>query len=96
MFIFISPLSGFILSGTAMAGYPPIIIPREHRREYIESLSEYHLDAGTVTARNKFLADVDKLNRFQRFCAKSWTESIKLVDSAHRKQQERNQQKKRY
>jgi len=75
-----------------MAGYPPIIIPREHRQEYIESLSEYHLAAGTVTARNELLPDVDKLNRFKRFCAKSWTESIQLVDSARKQQQERNQQ----
>ncbi len=73
-----------------ISGYPPIIIPREHRREYIEALSEYHLAVGTVTARNELLPDVDKLERFKRFCAKSWIESIKLVDNAHRKQQERN------
>lgn len=76
-----------------IAGYPPIIIPREQRREYIESLSEYHLVAGTVTARNKLLPDVEKLSRFKLFCAKSWSGSIKLVDNARKKQQVRNQQK---
>ena len=78
-----------------MAGYPPIIIPKEHRQEYIESLSEYHLAVGTLTAKSELLPDVDKLDRFKRFCAQSWSESIKLVDNARRKQQERNQQKNR-
>ena len=72
------------------AGYPPIIIPKERRQEYMEALSEYHLAVGTVTARSELLPDVDKLNRFKRFCAESWSQSIRLVDEAHKKQQERN------
>ncbi|MDL1982620.1 MAG: Fic family protein [Deltaproteobacteria bacterium] len=75
------------------AGYPPIIIPKERRQEYIEALSEYHLSVGTVTARSELLPDVNKLDRFKQFCAESWSGSIKLVDNARRKQQERNQQK---
>ena len=75
------------------AGYPPIIIPKERRQEYIEALSEYHLSVGTVTARSELLPDVDKLDRFNRFCAESWSESVNLVDKARKKQQERNQQK---
>jgi Fic family protein len=74
------------------AGYPPIIIPKERRQEYIEALSEYHFAVGTVTARSELLPDVDKLDRFKRFCAESWSESIKLVDEAHKKQKERKQQ----
>ncbi|PXF59869.1 MAG: Fic family protein [Deltaproteobacteria bacterium] len=75
------------------AGYPPIIIPKERRQEYIEALSEYHLSAGTVTARSELLPRVDKVDRFKRFCAESWSESIKLVDDAHGKQKKRNKQK---
>lgn len=75
------------------AGYPPIIIPKERRQEYIEALSEYHLAAGTVTARSELLPKVDKVDRFKRFCAESWSESIKLVDDAHGKQKKRNKQK---
>lgn len=76
-----------------MAGYPPVIIPKERRQEYIEALSEYHLAVGTVTAQSELLPDVAKLDRFRRLCDESWSESIKLVDNARRKQQERNQQK---
>ena len=72
------------------AGFPPIIIPKERRQEYIEALSEYHLAVGTVTARSELLPEVDKLDRFKRFCAESWSESIKLVDEAHQKQGKRN------
>jgi len=72
------------------AGFPPIIIPKERRQEYIEALSEYHLAVGTVTARTELLPEVDKLDRFKRFCAESWAGSTKLVDEAHKKQKERN------
>jgi len=72
------------------AGYPPIIIPKGRRQEYIEALSEYHIAVGTVTARSELLPDVDKLDRFKRFCAESWSKSTKLVDEAHKKQKERN------
>jgi len=77
------------------AGYPPVIIPKERRQEYINALSEYHLAVGTLTAESELLPDVAKLDRFKRFCAESWSESIKLVDNARRKQQDRNQQKNR-
>jgi Fic family protein len=72
------------------AGFPPIIIPKERRKEYIDALSEYHLAAGTVTARSELLPEVNKLDKFKRFCAESWSESIKLVDEAHQKQGKRN------
>ena len=72
------------------AGFPPIIIPKERRQEYIEALSEYHLAVGTVTARSELIPEVDKLDRFKQFCSESWSESIKLVDEAHKKQKERN------
>ena len=72
------------------SGYPPIIIPKERRQEYIVALSEYHLSVGTVTARSELLPDVNKLDRFKRFCSECWSESIRLVDEAHKKQKERN------
>lgn len=53
------------------AGYPPIIIPKEHRREYIDALSEYHLSVGTVAGRGDLLPEIDNLDRFKRFCGES-------------------------
>lgn len=71
------------------AGHPPIIIPNEHRQEYIEALSEYHLAAGTVTAGEELLPEFEKIVRIKKFCSESWSESIKLVEEARKKQQAR-------
>ncbi|MBL0700638.1 MAG: Fic family protein [Desulfosarcina sp.] len=76
-----------------MAGYPPIVVPRERRQEYIESLSEYHLATGTVIVGNKLLPDIDKLDRFKQFCNEAWSGSLKLVDNACKKQQDRKQKR---
>lgn len=73
------------------SGYPPIIIPKERRREYIEALSEYHRSVGTITGRGELLPEIAKLNRFIRFCGESWSESMRLVDGARKKQRERSQ-----
>lgn len=72
------------------AGYPPIIIPKERRQEYIEALSEYHLAVGTVTTLHELLPEVAKLDKFKRFCDESWSESIKLVEEARKKQHARD------
>lgn len=73
------------------AGFPPIIIPKERRREYIQALSKYHLAVGTIMAGDDLLPTSDKLDDFKRFCQESWFESLKLVDEVHKKQQVRGQ-----
>lgn len=72
------------------AGYPPIIIPKERRQEYIEAFSEYHLAVGTLTAGEELLPDSKMLDRFKAFCAESWSGTINLVEEAQRKQQARS------
>jgi Fic family protein len=71
------------------AGFPPIIIPKERRREYIQALSKYHLAVGTITAGDDLLPAIDKLDDFKRFCQESWVESLKLVNEVHRQQRKR-------
>lgn len=73
------------------AGLPPIIIPKERRREYIQALSKYHLAVGTITAGDELLPVIDKLDEFKRFCRESWIESLQLVDEVHTKQRTRRQ-----
>ncbi|MBC8466882.1 MAG: hypothetical protein H8D55_03485 [Deltaproteobacteria bacterium] len=53
-------------------------------------MSLYHLVVGTITVWSEWLPEVDKLDRFKRLCAESWSQSIRLVDEAHKKQKERN------
>ncbi len=73
------------------AGLPPIIIPKERRREYIQALSQYHLAVGTIAAGDELLPAIDKLDEFKRFCRESWFESWQLVDEVHKKQRARRQ-----
>jgi len=61
----------------------------------VEALSEYNFAVGTVTARSELLPDVDRFDRFKQFCTESWAKSIKLLDEAHGKQRERNQQREK-
>ena len=73
------------------AGFPPIIIPKERRREYIQALSTYHLAVGTITAGDDLLPAIDELDEFKRFCHESWFESLKLVGEVHNQQRRRGQ-----
>lgn len=71
------------------AGLPPIIIPKERRREYIKALSIYHLAVGTIKARDELLPAIEQLDEFKRFCQEYWSESMRLVEEVHKKQRAR-------
>ena len=71
------------------AGFPPIIIQKERRQEYIQALSTYHLAVGTIHTGSDLLPAIDKLDDFKRFCQASWLESIQLVDEVHQLQRKR-------
>lgn len=71
------------------AGLPPVIIPREKRKHYIDSLSAYHNVAGTINAGDELLPHPDALKPFEEFCKKAWGESLALVKEIQEKQQGR-------
>jgi len=72
------------------AGLPPIIIPMEKRRLYLEILAKYHLDKGIIRAGDELADSPDKLRSFCRLCNDCWEESMALVEAIKEKQQERN------
>lgn len=72
-----------------MAGLPPIIIPREERKVYIDALSAYYFAVGQIRAGDELLPEPDKLQAFTAFCRQAWQASIDLVDEARKKQQAR-------
>ncbi len=72
------------------AGLPPIIIPREQRKQYIDALSAYHYAVGQIQAGDPLLPEPDKLQPFNAFCEQAWQESISLVDEVRKKQQRRD------
>ncbi|MFH2058772.1 MAG: Fic family protein [Pseudomonadota bacterium] len=71
------------------SGLPPIIIPREGRKQYIDALSEYHYSAGTIKTGDKLLPHPEALKSFEDFCRNAWKESLSIVSEIQQKQQER-------
>ncbi len=71
------------------AGLPPIIIPREHRKAYIDALSAYHFAVGPIHVGDELLPQPEALEPFAAFCRQAWQASIDLVDAAREKQRSR-------
>ncbi|MCW5199799.1 Fic family protein [Desulfobulbus sp. F1] len=71
------------------AGLPPIIIPREQRKEYIDTLAAWHYAAGQIKAGDELLAAPEELTVFAEFCGRAWQESILLVEEARKRQEAR-------
>jgi Fic family protein len=68
------------------SGLPPIIIPREQRKQYIDSLSAYHFLAGQIKAGDDLLPNEDALKPFLAFCENAWEGSLALVEDMHIRQ----------
>jgi Fic family protein len=71
------------------AGLPPIIIPREQRKAYIDALSVYHHAVGQIRKGDMLLPETGMLESFVDFCHKAWQASKDLVEDVYRKQQAR-------
>ena len=71
------------------AGLPPIIIPREQRKAYIDALSAYHHAVGQIRAGDMLLPEAGRLELFTDFCQKAWQASIDLMEEVQKKQQAR-------
>ena len=69
------------------AGLPPVIVPREQRKAYIDALSHYHFAVGQIEKGGELLPESDALKPFAAFCEQAWRASMKLVDEIHKKQQ---------
>ena len=69
------------------AGLPPVIVPRELRKAYIEALSQYHFAVGQIAKEGELLPEPDALKPFAAFCEQAWQASMELVDEIHKKQQ---------
>ena len=73
------------------AGYPPILIPLEKRKEYIDILVQVQLEAGIPNTDKELIKRGESLDAFNVFCSESWEKSLDLVNRAHQRQTARNQ-----
>jgi Fic family protein len=73
------------------SGHPPIVIQADRRRDYINILVKYQLEAGIPKAGQKLVLHGESVDAFKAFCAESWGKSLDLVDRAHQRQTARNE-----
>jgi Fic family protein len=72
-----------------MTGLPPIIIPREHRKAYIDALSAYHFAVIQIRADDELVPESENLQPFIDFCGAAWQATMELVDEVRKRQQAR-------
>ena len=61
------------------AGYPPIIVPRERRPEYIAALATWQTQAGKATPERGLLPLREALGALEAICREAWQESLDRV-----------------
>lgn len=73
------------------AGLPPLMIPQEQRREYIQVLADYQLAVGQLTAETGVWPSGKYLKEFEVFCGNCYKGTIALVEEARALQRGRGE-----
>jgi len=63
------------------SGLPPVVIPKERRREYIRLLAEYELACGTLTRASGAWPKPDRLAEFIRFVTECYRTTLELLEA---------------
>lgn len=71
------------------AGLPPLVIPKEERRIYIDTLARYQRRIGPVTPETGVCPDPPELAPFSDFCRRCYATTRQLVDQALEQQRRR-------
>jgi len=71
------------------AGFPPIIIEKERRFEYISALARYQLKNGVPGPKTAIITENEELEGFVEVCRPGWEKTQSLVDQAHELQRTR-------
>jgi fido (protein-threonine AMPylation protein) len=72
------------------AGLPPLVIPREQRRTYIQILASYQVSVGQLNKGTGVWPDLSLLEEFNNFCAACYGQTRKLVTAAFEVQKKRD------
>lgn len=70
------------------AGLPPIVVPTEDRKRYLETISAYQESIADLAGLQN-LGSLPAADAFVALCADYWSETMRLVEAAH--QMQRNQ-----
>lgn len=71
-------------------GFPPISIPSEERRSYLEAIAANNIPCGDVSAESNLdkIVDPDAIGKFQLLCGNWWKPLVELVRQAAEKDRE--------
>ncbi len=72
------------------AGLPPLVIPKEERRVYIETLARYQRRIGRITPETGVWPDPSEPEPFADFCSRCYATTRRLVDRAFEQQRRRD------
>jgi Fic family protein len=72
------------------AGLPPLVIPQDQRRAYIQTLANYQISVGQLNETSGTWPSTEHLKDFTHFCASIYSITKTLVDNAHELQLKRN------
>ena len=75
------------------AGFPPILIDKNRRRDYLMTLSAYDLEVDCAKVGETLLPASTLKEDFQAFCDICWQTSLDVVAEIHDKQNVRNANK---
>ena len=62
------------------SGLPPIIIPKEKRREYIQLLASYQMVVGQLNNKTGAWPNITELNTFEQFCLACYQETLQIIE----------------
>jgi Fic family protein len=72
------------------AGLPPLTIPQDERRTYIQILANYQIAIGQLNSGTGVWPDASRLTEFNQFCASCYAATEKLVAAAYEVQGRRD------
>ncbi len=72
------------------AGLPPLVIPQEERRVYIQTLANYQITVGQLDSSSTIWPNTNKLKEFEYFCISIYSTTKELVENAFVIQEKRN------
>ncbi len=76
------------------AGFPPLVIPRERRQEYLRTLAVWELQVGRPITGSVLLTDNQTLAPFVALCRDAWQTSLELVNEYRQRQATRDRVRK--
>ncbi len=66
-------------------GYPPIVIPRERRGDYIDLLWDYQNAVGKIQRDSPLVPEHPAIDRFVALLTNEWRHTVALVESARQR-----------